>query len=264
MPQQNADSALLVRRLQALRSRSRLLPVMRRDGSPSWADFSQQSQPSAVRQSHHQFADYHASGTRSVITDNRGLCRTAREFLIGLARSILHLDTLTIAQVDDILARQVHRGGLRACALFGAHFSRLRAFLSIRGSVRVVSPRVGGGSRGPRLFRDETISDRSILDDVKRLLAAVQGDHRADIRARHADVTGGLRPSAPGRLSAYAWKTSIGSEKYSPSHAAKGNGRESTHLCRSVGRCCPPLSAKGTPEIGPAGGVLNVRAPFDR
>ena len=95
-----------------------------------------------------QFADY--------MLQERGLsprtieirCRTVREFLARLGEDGLRLETLTIAHVDDVLARQVRERDYAARYRSG-HCRTAPRVLPVRGSTCVVPPRVGGVPHGP-------------------------------------------------------------------------------------------------------------------
>ena len=111
------------------------------------------------------------------------LCRTVRAFLARLGEAGLRLDTLTSAQVDDLLARQIREGGYGRITVRG-HLSRLRSFFRYAEVCAWCCRGLAATIVAPRMFREEAIPVGPSWEDVKRLLAATQGNRRADIRVR--------------------------------------------------------------------------------
>ena len=110
-------------------------------------------------------------------------CRTIHEFLALIDEAGLRLDALTVAQVDELLARKVRDDGY-ARVTIQTYASTLRAFFryaEVRGWCR---PGLAAAIMSPRVFPYETIPEGPSWNDVNRLIAASQGDRRADIRDR--------------------------------------------------------------------------------
>jgi site-specific recombinase XerD len=110
-------------------------------------------------------------------------CSAVREFLARLSEAGLRLDTLTIAQIDDILTRHVRDRCYGRVTIRGK-VSRLRTFFRYAEACAWCRPGLAVAIVAPRVFRDETIPVGPSWDDVKRLLVAAQGNQAADIRAR--------------------------------------------------------------------------------
>jgi integrase/recombinase XerD len=169
--------------LPALSSTSRLFTRH----ATRWLSFLGRLQPTITTQPYAEqltkFANY--------MRQERGLsprtiefnCRVAREFLARLGDAALQLDTLTIVQVDEILAQQVREGGYGRITVRG-YFSRLRAFFRYAESREWCRTGIAGAIVAPRVFRDEAIPAGPSWEDVKRMLVATEGNQRADIRAR--------------------------------------------------------------------------------
>jgi integrase/recombinase XerD len=181
-----------------------------------------------------RFADY--------MRQERGLsprtieigCRTVREFLARLDEAGLRLDTLTIAQVDDILTRHV-RDRCYGRVTIRNNVDRLRAFFRYAEACAWCRPGLAVAIVGPRVFRDETIPVGPSWDDVKRLLVAAQGNQAADIRARAVLMllaVYGLRAGEVVglRLENFDWEREVLTVQH-----GKRQGPRLYPLCRSVG-----------------------------
>jgi site-specific recombinase XerD len=110
-------------------------------------------------------------------------CRAACEFLAQLSAAGLRLDTLTIPQFDDLVARQLHQGGY-ARRTVRTHVNCLRAFFRYAEARGWCRQGLAVDLKAPRVFRDESVPSGPSWEDVKRLLAATQGNKPADVRAR--------------------------------------------------------------------------------
>ena len=181
-------------------------------------------------------------------------CRTACEFLAQLSEAGLRLDTLTIPQVDDIVARQIREGGYARVTVRG-YVSRLRAFFRYAEACAWCCQGLAVALVAPRLFRDESLPSGPSWEDVKRLLAATQGHQPADIRARAVLMllaVYGLRAGevvelAPGGLRLGA--------RVAHRPVRKATTAADLPVVPSGRRCRPALPSGGASPVAPAGGV---------
>ncbi len=161
-------------------------------------------------------------------------CRTVCEFLARVDESGRRLDTLTIAQVDDILSRQIRERGYVRITVRG-HVARLRAFFRYAEACAWCRPGLAAALVAPRVFRHESIAVGPSWEAVKRLLVAARGDRPADIRA-HAVLmllaVYGLRAGevVELRLEDFDWER----EELTVAHG-KRQRPQSFPLCRAVG-----------------------------
>jgi integrase/recombinase XerD len=208
-----------------------------------------------------KFADY--------MRQERGLsprtieirCRGVREFLARLGEVALCLDTLTIAQVDDILARQVRERGYARITVRG-HVDRLRAFFRYAEACAWCRPGLAVAMVAPRVFRDEAIPAGPSWEDVKRLLVATQGNQPADIRARAVLMllaVYGLRAGAVVslRLEDFDWDREV----LTVPHGKRQRPRIYP-LCRAVGDAVLRYLQEVRPLSARREMFLNLRAPF--
>lgn len=107
------------------------------------------------------------------------------DLLAQLDKAGLRLDTLTVAQVDDILLRKVREDGY-ARVTVRTYTASLRAFFRHAEGDGRCRPGLAAAIMSPRVYRFQTIPTGPSWEDVKRLLATAQGDRPADIRTRAA------------------------------------------------------------------------------
>lgn len=188
-------------------------------------------------------------------------CRTVREFLVQLGEAGLRLDTLTIPQVDDIVARQIREGSYARVTIRG-YVYRLRAFFRYAEACAWCRPGVAVAILAPRVFRDESIPLGPSWDDVKRLLSATQGDRPADIRARAAlmllSVYGLRAGEVVGlRLEDFDWEREVLTVQF-----GKRQRPRIYPLCRAVGDAVLRYLREVRPRSAWRKIFLNLRAPF--
>ena len=188
-------------------------------------------------------------------------CRTVREFLAQLGEAGLRLDTLTIPQVDDIVARQVREGSYARVTVRG-YVYRLRAFFRYAEACAWCRPGLAAALLAPRVFRDESIPVGPSWDDVKRLLAATQGNQPADIRARAVlmllSVYGLRAGEVVGlRLEDFDWEREVLTVQF-----GKRQRPRIYPLCRAVGDAVLHYLREVRPRSVRREVFLNLRAPF--
>jgi site-specific recombinase XerD len=188
-------------------------------------------------------------------------CRTACEFLAQISEAGLRLDTLTIPQLDDIVARQIREGGYARVTVRG-YVSRLRAFFRYAEACAWCRPGLAVALVAPRLFRDESLPAGPSWEDVKRLLMATQGNQPADIRARAVVMllaVYGLRAGevVSLRLEDFDWERELLTVQF-----GKRQRPRIYPLCRAVGDAVLRYLREVRPRSPRREVFLNLRAPF--
>lgn len=110
-------------------------------------------------------------------------CHAVHDLLIQLDKASLRLETLTVAQVDDILLHKVQDEGY-APVTVRTYTAGLRAFFRHAEEDGRCRPGLAAAIMSPRVYRFQAIPSGPSWDDVQRLLATAQGDRPADIRTR--------------------------------------------------------------------------------
>ncbi|MBI2806028.1 MAG: tyrosine-type recombinase/integrase [Planctomycetes bacterium] len=136
------------------------------------------------------FADYVAQFTehlcqeRGLAPGTVALCeRTIHGFLGTIHKARLRLKTLTVAQVNDLLAKDVQDRGF-ARSTVSRQASVLREFIRFGEKRNWFRQGLADGIQAPRVYRHEGLPVGPSWDDVKRLLTAAEGDRPTDIRDR--------------------------------------------------------------------------------
>jgi site-specific recombinase XerD len=202
-----------------------------------------------------RFADYMRQERGLSPHTIAGRCRAVGELLAQLPQASLRLDTLTAAQVDDLLARKAREGGY-ACVTVRAFAYCLRAFFRFAEACACCRPGLAAAVTAPRVYRDEAILAGPSWEDVQRLLATAQGDRPTDLRARSVLLllaTYGLRA---GELVGCAWRTSIGSGNYLRSPTASASGPGPTRC--AVPSAMPSSATCGKHAPTPSGGRCSL------
>jgi site-specific recombinase XerD len=173
----------------------------------------------------------------------------------------LRLDALSVAQVDDLLARKVRDDGYARVSI-KTYASDLRAFFRFAESRGWCRAGLAAGIMAPRVFPHEALPAGLSWDDVNRAIAAAQGNRPADIRDRALMMllsVYGLRASeAVGlRLSDFDWQREV-------LVVAHGKRREprTYPLCRPVGDAVLRYLREVRPRSARREVFLTLRAPF--
>jgi integrase/recombinase XerD len=181
-----------------------------------------------------QFADY--------LLRERGLSPRTVDYYRGSIRHSLAqikeagctLKTLTPARMDELLAKKVHDEGYARTTMKG-RASVLRQFFQFAEERGLCRQGLAASIMAPRVFAHEGLPVGPSWDDVKRLLAAAEGDRPGDIRDRALLMllaVYGLRAGEVTalRLKDFDWERELLSVPHSKSQ------RPRTYpLCRSVG-----------------------------
>jgi integrase/recombinase XerD len=208
-----------------------------------------------------QFVDYmlRERGLSPRTIEHR--CRTISEFLALIAEAGLRLDTLTVAQVDEVLARKVRDGGY-ARVTIQTYASTLRAFFRYAEGRGWCRTGLAAAIMAPRVFPYEALPEGLSWGDVNRALAAAQGDRPTDIRDRALLMllaVYGLRSSEVVglRLDDFDWEHEI--LTITPSKRQKPR---TYPLCRPVGDAVLRYLREARPRSSRREVFLTLRAPF--
>jgi len=194
--------------------------------------------PAVVRP---RYADHVAEFADDLVRE-RGLSRRTvardtwviHQFLAQIDEEELRLKNITVAQVDDLLARKVRDGGYARITV-QTWASVLRRFFRYAEGRNWCRLGLSGAIMAPRVFAHEGLPIGPAWDDVKRLLAAAEGDRPVDVRDRALlmllSVYGLRAGEVTGlRLKDFDWERAILNVPHSKSR------RPRTYpLCRSVG-----------------------------
>ena len=188
-------------------------------------------------------------------------CRTIHEFLARIDEAGLRLDALTVAQVDELLARKVRDEGY-ARVTIQTYASTLRAFFRYAEGRGWCRPGLAAAIMAPRVFPYEALPAGLSWDDVNRVLAAAQGDRPADIRDRALLMllaVYGLRAGEVVglRLEDFDWER----EMLTVPHGKRQKPR-TYPLCRPVGDAVLRYLREVRPRSARREVFLTLRAPF--
>lgn len=153
-----------------------------------WLDFLGRLQPRTT--SHPPYAG-HVSRYADYLRMERGLsprtieshCYRVNQFLVRLDRAALRLDTLRVAQVDDLLIQMIRDDGYGRVTVQGL-VSVLRGFFRHAEARGLCRPGLAAALKAPRVYRYETLPAGPSWDSVRRVIEAAGGDQPADIRDR--------------------------------------------------------------------------------
>lgn len=208
-----------------------------------------------------QFADFmlRERGLSPRTVESR--CRAIHEFLARIDEAGLRLDALTVAQVDELLAKKV-RDDAYARVTIRAYASTLRAFFRYAEGRGWCRPGVAAAIMAPRVFPYETLPAGLSRDDVNRPLAAAQGDRPAAIRDRALLMllaVYGLRAGEVVglRLEDFDWER----EALTIPHGKRQQPR-TYPLCRPVGEAVLRYLREVRPRSSRREVFLTLRAPF--
>jgi site-specific recombinase XerD len=208
-----------------------------------------------------RFADYmrQERGLSPHTIEDRS--HAVRELLAQLPQAGLRLDTLTAAQVEDLLARKGREGGYARVSLRALAYS-LRAFFRFAEGCACCRPGLADAVTAPRVYRDETIPAGPAWGDVQRLLATAQGDQPTDLRARAVLLllaTYGLRAGEVVglRLEDFDWEQEV----LTIAHGKRQRPR-TYPLCRTVGDAVLRYLREARPRSTRREVFLTLRAPF--
>jgi site-specific recombinase XerD len=208
-----------------------------------------------------RFADYMLS--------ERGLsphtaayrCRSVGDFLSRLTAAGLRLETVAVAQVDDLLAHQVREEGV-ARVTVQTYASTLRAFFRFAEASGWCRVGLAAAIMAPRVFPHEGLPVGPSWDDVNRVLAALAGDTPAHVRDRALVLllaVYGLRAgeAVALRLDDFDWEREVLTV-----HHEKGQRPRTYPLCRPVGDAVLRYLREVRADSTRREVLLTLRAPF--
>jgi site-specific recombinase XerD len=208
-----------------------------------------------------RFADYMRS--------ERGLsphtityrCRSIDDFLARLTTAGLRLETVAVAHVDDLLARQVREEGF-ARATVRTYASTLRSFFRFAEASGWCRPGLAAAVMAPRVFPHEGLPAGPSWDDVNWVLAVLAGDTPAHIRDRALVLllaVYGLRSgeTVALRLDDFDWQREVLTVP-----RGKGHTPRTYPLCRPVGDAVLRYLREVRPTTARREVFLTLRAPF--
>ncbi len=268
----HAEVAARVDRWLARRSRQstarqiRLLGVDFTSHVIRWLTFLGRLQPTVPVQQPYarevtQFTDY--------MLRERGLspqtvvyrCRAIHQFLAEIDEADIRLDQLAVTQLDELLARRIRDNGY-ARTTIQTLASALRPFFRFAEQHGWCRPGLAAAIMAPRLYRHEGLPIGPDWDDVKRLLAAVEGDRPAHIRDRALLMLLAVYGLRAGEVTAlclkdFDWERELLSVPHSKSQ------RPRTYpLCRPVGDAVLRYLREVRPRSDRRQVFLTLVAPF--
>ncbi len=188
-------------------------------------------------------------------------CRDVHEFLARIDEAGLRLDALTVAQVDELLARKVRDEGYARVSV-QTYASTLRAFFRYAEGRGWCRAGLAAAIMSPRVFPYETLPAGLSWDDVNRALTAARGNRPADIRDRALLMllaVYGLRAGEVVglRLEDFDWQR----EMLTVPHGKRQKPR-TYPLCRPVGDAVLRYLREVRPRSARREVFLTLRAPF--
>jgi site-specific recombinase XerD len=187
--------------------------------------------------------------------------RAVQEFLTKTDALDLRLDSLTAAQVDQLLTRKVCDDGY-ARVTIRTYASTLRAFFRYAERQGWCRPGLAAAVMAPRVYPHEALPMGPSWGDVQRLLAAARGDRPAEIRDRALLMllaVYGLRAGEVVglRLEDFDWQREVLTV-----WCGKRQTSRTYPLCRPVGEAVLRYLREVRPRSARREVFLTVRAPF--
>jgi site-specific recombinase XerD len=187
--------------------------------------------------------------------------RALHRFLSQLEQAGRQLQTLSITQVDELLATKIGEEKW-ARRYISTWVSTVRPFLRFAEGRGWCRPGLADAMMAPRIFRHESLPVGPSWEDVKRLLAAAEGGRPVDIRDRAVLMmlaVYGLRAGevAALSLSDFDWEQEVLTVRYGKSRRPRVYP-----LCRPVGDAVLRYLREVRPRSDRREVFLTVRAPF--
>lgn len=231
-----------------------------------WLTFLGRVQPSATMQQPHaelvvQFSDYQLQ--------ERGLSpltvvyysRTIHQFLARIQEAGLRLQTLTVVQMDELIAKQLRQQEHARSTIHGK-MTVLRTFLRFAEQRGWCHKGLAAGIMIPRLYSYEGLPLGLSWEDVQRLLAAAERGRPVDIRDRALLLLLAMYGLRAGEVTAlclkdFDWELEILSVPHSKSKKPR-----TYPLCRPVGDAVLHYVREVRPQSDRREVFLTVLAPF--
>ena len=188
-------------------------------------------------------------------------CRAIRQFLAEIDEADFRLDQLAVTQLDELLVRKIRDNGY-ARTTIQTLVSALRPFFRFGEQHGWCRPGLAAAIMAPRLYRHEGLPTGPDWDDVKRLLAAVEGNRPAHIRDRALLMLLAVYGLRAGEVTAlclkdFDWER----ELLSVSHG-KSQRPRNYPLCRPVGDAVIRYLREVRPRSDRRQVFLTLVAPF--
>ena len=231
-----------------------------------WLQFIGRLQPTATARPPYadqiaEFSDYRLR--ERGLSPNTVEChrRMLQRFLWQLDRAGLRLRSLSISQVDDLLAKKADEGVCTRRTV-STWVSILRPFFRFAEGHGWCRQGLANALIAPRVFRQEALPIGPSWENVKRLLAAAEGDRAVDIRDRAVLMllaVYGLRAGEVAALSLddFDWEQELVTVPHGKSRRPRVYP-----LCRPVGDAVLRYVREARPRCDRREVFLTVPAPF--
>jgi len=208
-----------------------------------------------------EFADFmlHERGLSAATIEQR--CHAVRQMLDQLCDGGRQLDSVTVSEIDCILAARVNEGHFTR-ATVQTYASSLRSFFRFAETRRWCSEGIAASLMAPRVFQQESLPSAPSWSDVQKLLSSTEGDRSSAIRD-HAILmmlaVYGVRAGEVARLQLgdINWE-----EESIVFTRSKRLGSHRFPLVQSVGDSIIRYLKEGRPVSAHREVFLTVRAPF--
>jgi integrase/recombinase XerD len=153
-----------------------------------WLDFLKRLDVPAVAPPVYQslredFVDYMREQKGLSAETLRTRCRSVEDFLEWFFRNHQSLHVLTIADLDEAIARKGRDKGYTRRSI-QRYASDLRTFIQYAESKRWCAQGLAAGIVSPRIYRGESLPHGLSWGEVQRLIATTEGDRPLDVRDR--------------------------------------------------------------------------------
>ena len=208
-----------------------------------------------------QFADHQLleRGLSSQTVAHRS--RTIHQFLSRVEEAGHRLQTLSIAQVDELLAKQI-RDEEYARATVRGWASVLRTFLRFAERRGWCRQGLAAAIMAPRVFTHADLPLGPSWDDVKQLLAAAESGRPMDIRDRAALMLLAVYGLRVGEVTALSLEDFDWEREVLSIPSGKSRKPRTSPLCRSVGDAVLRYLREVRPRSDRREVFLTVVAPF--
>jgi integrase/recombinase XerD len=188
-------------------------------------------------------------------------CRAIHQFLAEIDEADFRLDQLAVTQLDELLVRKIRDNGY-ARTTIQTLVSALRPFFRFGEQHGWCRPGLAAAIMAPRLYRHEGLPTGPDWDDVKRLLAAAEGDRPAHIRDRALLMLLAVYGLRAGEVTAlclkdFDWERELLSVPHSKSQRPRNYP-----LCRPVGDAVIRYLREVRPRSDRRQVFLTLVAPF--
>jgi site-specific recombinase XerD len=190
-----------------------------------------------------------------------GHCQETRQFLARLTETGMQLETISVAQVEDILLWMIRERGYQRVTVQGMA-SALRVFFRYAEERKLCRPGIAKGVLAPRVYRNSAIPAGPAWDDVKLVIAAAEGDKQTDIRDRAILMLLAMYGLRRGELVALRLEDFDWSQETFTVRSAKRRRPRIYPLCRSVGHAVLRYLREARPQSCCREVFLSLRAPF--